>query len=66
MDFKQLYHNRWLRFAFWAVLYTAWVVWLGNYWFLFGLAVVFDLNVTKKVKWAFWRKKYKECVAGLA
>ena len=60
MDFKQLYHNRWLRFAFWAVLYTAWVVWLGNYWFLFGLAVVFDLNVTKKVKWAFWRKKYKE------
>ena len=55
-----MYHNRWLRFAFWAVLYTAWVVWLGNYWFLFGLAVVFDLNVTKKVKWAFWRKKYKE------
>ena len=60
MSLKELYRNRWLRFAFWAILYTAWVVWLGNYWFLLGLIIVFDLNVTKKVKWAFWTKKYKK------
>ena len=60
MNLKELYHNRWVRFAFWALLYTAWVVWLGNYWFLLGLIIVFDINVTKKVKWAFWTKKYKK------
>ncbi len=34
-----------------------WVIWLGNYWWLLGLAIIFDLYITKKVKWAFWRKK---------
>lgn len=57
---KEILHNRWFKFGFWAVLYTAWVIWLGNFWWLFGLIVVFDLYITKKVKWAFWRKTYKE------
>lgn len=57
---KEFLHNRWFKFGFWAVLYTAWVIWLGNFWWLFGLVVVFDLYITKKVKWAFWRKTYKE------
>lgn len=57
---KDLLHNRWVKFGFWAVLYTAWVIWLGNFWWLFGLIVVFDLYITKKVKWAFWKKNYKE------
>lgn len=37
-----------------------WVIWLGNYWWLFGLVIVYDLYISKKVKWAFWRKRYKE------
>lgn len=57
---RDFLHNRWVKFGFWATLYLLWVIWLGNYWWLFGLIVVFDLYVTKKVKWAFWRKKYKE------
>ena len=57
---KEFLHNRWFKFGFWAFLYTAWVIWLGNFWWLFGLIVVFDLYITKKVKWAFWRKTYKE------
>ena len=46
--------------AFWAVLYTLWVIWLGNYWWLFGLVVIFDFHITRKVKWLFWKKEYKE------
>ena len=46
--------------SFWAILYTLWVIWLGNYWWLFGLVVIFDLYITKKVKWLFWKKEYKE------
>ena len=60
MNIKGLYRNKWVRFSFWAVLYTLWVIWVGNYWWLFGLVVVFDLCITKKVKWAFWKKNYKE------
>ncbi len=57
---KQLLHNKWFKFGFWALLYILWVIWLNNYWWLFGLIVIFDLNITQKVKWAFWKKKYKE------
>ena len=46
--------------GFWSVLYVLWVIWLGNYWWLFGLAVIFDHHITRKVKWMFWKKEYKE------
>ena len=60
MSWKEFYHNKWTGFIFWALLYLLWVIWLGNYWWLFGLIVIFDLFITKKVKWLFWQKKYKE------
>ncbi len=60
MSLKEFFHNRWVKFGFWALLYILWVIWLGNYWWLLGLAVLFDLCVTKKVKWLFWKKEYKE------
>ena len=60
MSLKELYHNKWARFGFWSVLYVLWVIWLGNYWWLFGLIPIFDGHITKKVKWAFWKKEYKE------
>lgn len=60
MFWKDLYHNKWLRLAFWSILYLLWVIWLGNYWWLFGLVVIFDHHITHKVKWLFWKKEYKE------
>ena len=60
MSLKELYHNRWARFVFWALLYMLWVIWLGNYWWLFGLVPIFDYHITRKVKWLFWKKEYKE------
>ena len=60
MGWKEFCHNRWVRFIFWALLYVLWVVWLGNYWWLLGLIILFDLFVTKKVRWLFWQKEYKD------
>ena len=60
MSLKELYHNKWARFIFWSVLYVLWVIWLGNYWWLFGLIPIFDHHITRKVKWLFWKKEYKE------
>lgn len=60
MNLKELYYNKWVRMAFWSVLYLLWVIWLGNYWWLFGLVPIFDHHITRKVKWLFWKKEYKE------
>lgn len=60
MILKELYYNKWVRLTFWSVLYLLWVIWLGNYWWLFGLVPIFDHHITRKVKWLFWKKEYKE------
>ncbi len=60
MSLKEFTGNKWTKFTFWALLYVLWVVWLGNYWWLFGLVVIFDIFITRKVHWNFWKKRYKE------
>ncbi len=60
MRLKEIIRNRWTKCIFWALLYTLWVIWLGNFWWLFGLVVIFDIFITKKVRWNFWKKRYKE------
>ena len=60
MSLKEFTRNRWTKFIFWALLYVIWVIWLGNFWWLLGLGVIFDIFITKKVHWNFWKKRYKE------
>lgn len=59
-EIRSYLKNKWVRFGFWAVLYVLWVIWLGSWWWLFGLGVIFDIFITKKVRWNFWKKRYKE------
>lgn len=47
--------TRWTRFAAVAIIYTLWVVWLGNYWFLFGLPLLFDIYITGYIPFSWWR-----------
>jgi signal peptidase I len=47
----------WFWFILVAVVFILWVVWLKNFWFLFGLVIIFDLYITKKVNWTFWKKR---------
>ncbi len=49
--------NKYFKFGIAAILYFLFVIWIGNYWLVFGLVVVFDIYVTKKVNWAFWKKR---------
>ncbi|MFV0366647.1 MAG: signal peptidase I [Mangrovibacterium sp.] len=49
--------NKWFKFILVALGYLLWVIWLGNFWWLIGLAVIFDIYISKKVHWAFWKKK---------
>ena len=60
MSWKDFTDNKWTKFVFWALLYLLWVIWLGNFWWLLGLGVIFDIFITRKVHWNFWKKRYKE------
>ena len=60
MGWKEFTGNKWTKFIFWASLYVLWVIWLGSWWWLLGLGVIFDIFITRKVRWNFWKKRYEE------
>ncbi len=54
---KEILTNKWFKFITVALFYCLWVIWLENYWWAIGLAIIFDMYITKKVNWAFWKKR---------
>lgn len=54
---RNILTNKWFKFIVVGLLYSLWVIWLENYWWFIGMAIIFDMYITKKVHWAFWKKK---------
>jgi signal peptidase I len=55
---NEYFTKKHIRFAIVAILYILVVIWIGNYWLLLGLGVIFDLYVTEKVNWTFWKRRH--------
>ena len=49
--------NKYFRFGLAGFIYILFVIWLRNYWYLLGLAIIYDIYVSKKVNWTFWKKR---------
>jgi len=49
--------SKYFRFSLAALAYILWVIWIGSYWLLIGLAIIFDIYITKLVNWSFWKKR---------
>ncbi len=54
---KEILSNKWFKFGIVGLIYLLWVIWIESYVWLIGLAVIYDMYVSKKVHWAFWKKK---------
>ncbi|MDR2913217.1 MAG: S26 family signal peptidase [Tannerella sp.] len=53
---KEISKRQWINFSIWAVLYTLFTVWMGNWWLLLGLLVLIDIYLTKFIPWGAWKK----------
>jgi signal peptidase I len=53
----QIFQKKYIKFAIAALLYILVVIWIGNYWLLIGLPIIFDLYITEKVNWTFWKRR---------
>jgi signal peptidase I len=49
--------REWIGYGIVSLIYILWVIWIGNYWFLLGLPVIFDLYITRKINWTFWKRR---------
>jgi len=57
MKFLTFLSNKYFKFALTSIIYILWVIWVGSYWLLLGLPVIFDICITEKVNWSFWKKR---------
>ncbi len=48
--------TRWVRFGLVALIYTLWVAWMGNWWLILGLALLFDIYITGYIPFTWWKK----------
>ena len=53
----KLWKNKWFRFGLVLFIYLLWCLWVGSWWLLILVPVIFDIYITKKVHWAFWKKR---------
>ena len=53
----QRFQKKHIRFAIAAIFYILVVIWIGNYWLLFGLGIIYDVYISRKVNWAFWKRR---------
>jgi len=55
---KEFFSGKYRRFGIVAILYLLVVIWIGNYWLLLGIGIIYDLYITEKVNWTFWKKRH--------
>jgi len=55
---NEFFSKKYVKFAITAVIYLIIVIWIGNFWLLLGLGVIYDIYITEKVNWTFWKKRY--------
>ncbi len=60
MNVSKILKNRWFKFGLALTIYLLFVIWLRNYWFLLGIPVVYDVYISKKVNWTFWKSRKKK------
>ncbi len=53
----QILTNKWFKLIIAEIITLLMIIWIGNYWLLFLLPIIFDICITKKVHWAFWKKR---------
>ena len=49
--------NKFFKFGLATLLFLLFIIWLGNFWLLFGIAIIYDIYVSQKVNWTFWKKR---------
>jgi len=52
--------RQYVIFAIVSILYLLWILWMHSYWMLIGLVIIFDIYISKKVKWNVFKQKEGE------
>ena len=54
---SSILRNKWFKFSIALIICLLMIIWIDNYWLILGLPILYDVYISKKVHWAFWKKK---------
>lgn len=57
--------TRWVRFSIVAIIFFAWVAWLGNWWVALFIFLLFDIYITGYIPFTWWKKSSNATVRGI-
>jgi len=57
--------SQWIKCSVWSLIYILFILWVGNYWWLLGLPVVFDTFITKYIPWSWWKGTKNKALLGI-
>ncbi|GAE20790.1 signal peptidase I [Bacteroides pyogenes JCM 10003] len=58
----QATRKQWIKFAIVTAIYLAFLIWVRSWWGLIVVPFIFDIYITKKIPWSFWRKSKNAAV----
>ncbi len=62
---RQTKTTRWIRFSIVALLFIGWVAWLGSWWVLIFLLLLFDIYITGYIPFTWWKKSKNKTLVTL-
>ena len=57
--------KQWIKCAFWSLIFVLFVSWVGNFWWLLLLPIIFDVYITKIIPWTWWKKSKNKTVLAI-
>ena len=63
---KKVEKSQWILFSVIAVLYIVFIIWVGNYWWLLGIPVIFDIYISKLIPWGAWKNPKNKSLRKIA
>ena len=59
---KKIKLTRWIRFGLVALLFFAWVAWMGDWWLSIFIFLLFDIYITGFIPFDWWKKSKNKAV----
>jgi len=57
--------KQWIKCSVWSLIYILFIAWVGNFWWLILLPLIFDAFISHYVPWTWWKKTKNKALLGI-
>ena len=58
-------NNKWIKFSVVTLIYLLFLLWVKSWWGLIVVPFIYDVYISKKIPWNWWRKSKSPAVRGI-